>query len=54
MKKDIEVAAKVIDLLRAEYGGDDDFASPYDVENWATEYLTEHSNLWETNKFKRE
>lgn len=49
MTKDILLAAKIIKLLKKELGND---ISPYDVENWAEKYLTNHTNLHKTGGFK--
>jgi hypothetical protein len=51
-KINIEVAGKVIDLIRSQL--DEKFNSPYDIEHWATEYLTDHSNLFKTKRFVNE
>jgi len=48
--QNIVLLGTVIDLLRKSIKID----SPYDVENWATDYMENHSNLWKTGKFKEE
>ncbi len=50
-EKNLAIAGLVIDILR-ENGIVQN--NPYDVENWATEWLTNHSNLFATGKFKTE
>jgi len=49
MDSNIELAGKIIDLMRANGLT---IESPYDVENFVEEYLTNHSNLWETGRFE--
>jgi hypothetical protein len=49
--ENIKIAAEVIELLRSRGV---DVTSPYDVENWVEEYLTNHSNLFKTGQFKME
>ena len=48
-KQNIEIAAKVIRLLRRN---GIKCESPYDVENWSTEYLENHTSLFKTYCFE--
>jgi len=50
-KLSIEVAGEIIDLIRQKFGKKY-IDSPYDMETWAEDYLTNHSNLFETGRFK--
>jgi len=50
-QENIKIAGEVINLLRKNGIV---IESPYDVENWAEEWLTNHSNLFETKMFKEE
>jgi hypothetical protein len=51
-KQNIKLAGEVIDLLRKAGAVEDN--NPYAIENWAEDYLCNHSNLFETGKFKEE
>jgi hypothetical protein len=46
------IAGSIIDLLVG--AGAIEPNNPYAVENWAEEYLTNHSNLFATKRFKEE
>lgn len=47
-KENIKIAAEIIKLLRKSGVN---VESPYEVENWAEEFLTNHSNLFATKEF---
>ena len=46
--QNIQIAKKIIKLMKKAGLAVD---CPYDVENWAEEYLTNHTNLFKTGEF---